>query len=307
MAPTLAAVPLFEIQADHQLTPFRQLRGGADLYENEIEELLWENLADLTGESLFPVAKQARIVGGRPDIVALDRDAKVVVVEIKRDVDRNQLAQCLEYAGWARTTSLDELASLYYRGANEFFADWQEFTGTDAPVRVRRSPRLLLVARDFHGRTGSAFEFLIENGLPVKLIRVALYEDREGRRFVDIEGEHEPEFRAEGPEEGGTETVDPTRIDGRRIELADLVEAGLLEPGQRLIWETYTATVTDAGTIRLEDGREFSTPSGAAMNAADLMAYDGWYAWRLDDEDRPRLHDLRVQLSRRAAVAPANL
>lgn len=304
-------MPLFEIQAEHQLTPFRQLRGGAELYENEIEDLLWANLADLTGESLFPIARQAPIRGGFPDILALDRDAKVVVIEIKRDVDRSQLAQCLEYAGWARTTSLDELAGLYYRGANEFFADWQEFTGTDAPVRVRRSPRLLLVARDFHGRTGSAFEFLLENGLPVKLIRVAMYEDREGRRFVDIEGEHEPEFRAEGPEEGGTETVDPTRIDGRRIEIGDLVEVGLLEPDQPLVWHrprvgaTYTATVTEGATIRLEDGREFSTPSGAAMNAANLLAYDGWYAWRLNDAAGPRLHDLRMELSRRAGTETA--
>ena len=71
-----------------------------------------------------------------------------------------------------------------------------------------------------------------------------------------------------------TQTVDPTRIEGRRIELGDLIEAGLLQPGQRLVWhrprvgETYAAEVTDGATIRLEDGREFSTPSGAAMNAA---------------------------------------
>jgi RecB family endonuclease NucS len=89
-------MPLFEVQDGHQLVPFRQRRGGVDLYEREIEDLLWENLQDLTGESLFPVTRQAQIIGGRPDIVALDRDARVVVIEVKRDVDRGQLAQCLE-------------------------------------------------------------------------------------------------------------------------------------------------------------------------------------------------------------------
>jgi hypothetical protein len=34
------------------------------------------------------------------------------------------------------------------------------------------------------------------------------------------------------------------------------------------------------------------------MSAADLLSYDGWYAWRLDDPERTRPHDLRVQLSR---------
>jgi hypothetical protein len=52
--------------------------------------------------------------------------------------------------------------------------------------------------------------------------------------------------------------------------------------------------------IRLEDGREYSTPSAAAMHAAGLQAYDGWYAWRVDNEQRPRLHDLRSELISRS-------
>ena len=109
-------MPLFENGSPTQVIPFRQLRGGAELYEREIEELLWNNFDELAGESLFRVAKQASITGGRLDMVALDRDARVVVMEIKRDVDRGQLAQCLEYAGWARTTNLDELAGILTGG-----------------------------------------------------------------------------------------------------------------------------------------------------------------------------------------------
>ncbi len=69
----------------------------------------------------------------------------------------------------------------------------------------------MLVAREFHGLTGSALYFLIEHGLPVKVIRISLYEDATGRRFVDVEGEHEPELRSNGPEEGGTETPGASR------------------------------------------------------------------------------------------------
>ena len=293
-------MPLFEIGESNQPVPFRQLSGGAELYEKEIEDLLWESFEELTGETLFRVARQPSISGGRPDIVALDHDARVIVVEIKRDVDRGQLAQCLEYAGWARTTNLDELAGMYHRGPDHFFTDWQDFTGSDTPVRIRRSPRLILVARDFHGRTGSAFDFLIENGLPVKLIHVSVYEDQQGRRFVDVEGEHEPEFSASGPEEGGTQVADPTKIEGRRVRLTDLVDAGVLQPGQTLVWNhpqvgaTHRATVTDAGALRLEDGRTFAAPSTAAIEAAGGGSFDGWYAWRLHGEGGETLHELRV-------------
>jgi hypothetical protein len=293
-------MPLFELADANELVPFRQLRGGADLYEREIEELLWNNVEELTGEPLFRVAKQAQVAGGRADMIALDHDARVVVIEIKRDVDRGQLAQCLEYAGWARTTSLDELAGLYHRGGEAFFADWQEFTQTDTPLRIRRAPQLVLVARDFQGRTRSALEFLVEHGLPVRLISVSLYEDQQGRRFIDVEGEHEAEFPTEGPEEGGTETRQSIKIDGRRVRLTDLLESGDLQPGQQLIWERpqlgqfYRATVTEAGALRLEDGREFSSPSRAAMEAAGVASYDGWYAWR--PENGESLNELRRRL-----------
>lgn len=96
-------MPLFEVKSD-VLTALRQVRGSAELYEREIESLIWGDLETMTGEALFPVARQPTITGGgRPDIVALDKTGRVVVIEIKRDVDRAQLAQTLEYAGWART------------------------------------------------------------------------------------------------------------------------------------------------------------------------------------------------------------
>lgn len=46
-------MPLFEVAAC-ELVPFRQLKGGADLYEKEIEDLLWANLEEFTRETLHP-------------------------------------------------------------------------------------------------------------------------------------------------------------------------------------------------------------------------------------------------------------
>ncbi len=43
-------MPLFEIDASSgELVPFRSLVGGADIYESEIEGLLWSNIEDLIG------------------------------------------------------------------------------------------------------------------------------------------------------------------------------------------------------------------------------------------------------------------
>jgi hypothetical protein len=292
-------MPLFEI-SEGELVPFRRLKGGADLYEKEIERLVWENLEEFTGEALFPVARQARTGhGGVADIVALDKSGRVVVFEVKRDIDRKQLAQCLEYAGWARTTSLDELAGLYHGGTGAFFSAWQEFTESSSPLVVNPHPRLFLVARDFLESTESAFDFLVESGVPVVIVRVALFEDETQRRFIDVSGEHEPELRAASGE--GVEAVDYTRIEGRPIKIADLMEAELLVPGDELIWErpqkgdSFEAIVGENGALQLRDGRAFSTPSRAAMEAASVVSCDGWYAWKVKRAGK-LLHELRKDL-----------
>ncbi len=154
-------MPLFEV-ANDELVPFRRLKGGAELYEKEIEDLLWSNLEDFTGETLFPIARQAKLpYGGIADVVAMDRTGRLVVFEVKRDIDRKQLAQCLEYAGWARTASLDELAGLYSHGEAEFWPAWQEFTSSDTPVVVNPKPKLVLIARDFQTATEETGVFVL--------------------------------------------------------------------------------------------------------------------------------------------------
>jgi hypothetical protein len=297
----MPAVPLYEIASSGDLVPFRRLTGGAELYEQEIESLLWTNPDEFLNESLLLVARQPTLAaGGRPDVVALARDARVVVIEVKREVDRGQLAQCLEYAGWARATSLDELAGMYHRGPETFFSDWQEFTGDAAPAVIVRRPRLALIARSFHGRTHSALEFLVENGVPVQIIEVSIYEDAQGRRFVNVESEHEPDLPVVA--EAQIETAPETTIEGRRISISDLLEAELLVPGDTLVWDrprvgtTYRATITENGAIAFGDGRSFATPSKAAKAAAEIPAYDGWYAWRVERLGGTLLNELRKEL-----------
>lgn len=63
----------------------------------------------------------------------------------------------------------------------------------------------------------------------------------------------------------------------------------------------YTATLLEGGRIQLADGRQFRSPSGAAMAAADVVSYDGWYAWRTSDGTS--LDDQR----RRLAPVPEDL
>jgi CBS domain-containing protein len=72
-------------------------------------------------------------------------------------------------------------------------------------------------------------------------------------------------------------------LDGRRVTITDLLEAGLLTVGDQLTFRrsggTHHATVIASGKLRLDDGQEFPTPSRAAMAAVGSIAEDGWHAW----------------------------
>jgi FAD/FMN-containing dehydrogenase len=151
-------VPINE-DRNGELVPFTRLNPAPDLYEREIERLVLKDLETFSAKPLFPVARQAHILGGGvPDILALNTTGRVVVIEVKRDVDRNHLVQCLEYEGWARLTNLDEVAGLYDVGVTEhigveaFFKGWQDFTETTTQRTIQSQLRLILIAREAGGR-----------------------------------------------------------------------------------------------------------------------------------------------------------
>ena len=88
------------------------------------------------------------------------------------------------------------------------------------------------------------------------------------------------------------------------MRIRDLVEAGLLEPGAVLVYErsqageTLEVTVTETGQLRLPDGREIRSPSGAIRQLCG-KSVDGWHAWRTA-ADGQLLHGLRLRLIREA-------
>lgn len=285
---------------------FRRLNSSADVYEADIEALFWENLEAFMGEPLFGLGRQARLPGGGiPDILALDAQGKVVVIEIKRDVDRSQLAQCLEYAGWARTTNLDELAGLYVGGPQQFFTDWQAFTGTPTPMLLDRVPRLALIARTFDARTDSALKYLRETGVPLSLVRVVFYEDAGGSRIVDVNPD---DSLAPSPVSRSQLTLTSGRAAQSSatsgVTVSDLLDDGALEPGEPIVWrrpqsgQHHTASILPNGEVLLADGRRATSLSTAA-NLLTGGNYNGWDCWTV-----PRLGGVKIG-SLRSSTTPS--
>ncbi|MGV4988980.1 restriction system modified-DNA reader domain-containing protein [Streptomyces sp. NRAIS4] len=101
----------------------------------------------------------------------------------------------------------------------------------------------------------------------------------------------------------------PYLLDGRRVTIGDLLEAGVLADHQKLTFhrprknETHHAEVTaeGGGGIRLAaSGKVFRSPSRAASVAVGSGSFDGWSAWQV--EGGQYLDGLRQQLLDQAAA-----
>ena len=96
-------------------------------------------------------------------------------------------------------------------------------------------------------------------------------------------------------------------LDGRRVAIRDLLDAGLLAVGQTLIFDRprvgrrHTALVEKGGSLLVE-GRSYTTPSRAAATAAGMAAVDGWTVWVT--EDGTSLHGLRADLLELVGLSP---
>ena len=251
---------------------------------------------------MFPLKRQAVLPsGGKPDILALDKTGRPVVVEVKRSVERTQLSQALEYAGWARDTSLDELAGLFESGSDAFFQQWQEFTESGSPVVVNPQVRVLLVARDVHPRTGDALRFLTDNNVPVRVVSVVVYQDERGKKLIDVKvlfGPHEPfaSAAATGSSAGGAPAKTTYTVNGEPVRIVHLVNAGLIAPGTTIQLTSNSVTtqaeITEDGSIALKD-QEFPFPTTAARQVVPYPV-DGWVKWRIA-ETGATLADLRAE------------
>ena len=81
--------------------------------EAQIETAI-ESVPELLGMDLLIVGRQTMTPAGPLDLLAIDADARLVVIENKRDrTPREVLAQVIDYASWVRTLTFDEVTSIY--------------------------------------------------------------------------------------------------------------------------------------------------------------------------------------------------
>lgn len=157
-----------------QLVPAPRIR-----LEKEDDLQRW--IADdpsLIGLDVLVLGREITTVSGRIDVLAMDRDGKLVVIECKRDrTPRDVIAQILDYASWVNSLSdlqLDEIVlSKTKRHVEELF---QARFGIPAPEKLNDGHSLVIVSGEFDSSSRRIVEYLAEvHGVAINTVFFSVF------------------------------------------------------------------------------------------------------------------------------------
>jgi hypothetical protein len=131
----------------------------------------------------------------RIDLLGLDKDAKLVVIELKRTEDGGHMElQAIRYAAMVSAMTFDKAVELYAahlrRDGNPAdarsrileFLDWDEADED----RFAQDVRIILVSAEFSKELTTAVMWLNDHGLDLACVRMKPYNDN-GRVLIDVQ------------------------------------------------------------------------------------------------------------------------
>lgn len=131
----------------------------------------------------------------RIDLLAIDRDANIVVIELKRTEDGGHMElQAIRYAAMVSTLTFDKAVEIftdYLRRSgsqSDARATLLEFLGWESPDEevFAQDVRIVLASAEFSKELTTAVIWLNDHGLDIKCVRLQPYQDN-GRLLIDVQ------------------------------------------------------------------------------------------------------------------------
>jgi hypothetical protein len=154
---------------------------GASISERyDLQEFIFNSPEQFFAEiglELFVLAKElspSEVVQDRIDVLAIDRDGRLVVIELKRSNHKLQLVQTIAYAAMIAKWTPEDVLSLL---TPQRRAQFDDFIGVEADA-VNREQRILLMAEAYDFEVLIAAEWLHETyGVDIVCCRLTLATD----------------------------------------------------------------------------------------------------------------------------------
>jgi hypothetical protein len=190
-------VALYQVQ-EGQLQEIKTTSFVAESLRERQDMQRWlRDSPDALGERLFVIAEEYgdfEDARRRIDLLALDEEANLVVVELKRTDDGGFMdLQAIRYAAMISTMTFEDVVR-----AHETYLQRREISGVAADrilkflgfadpdeVAVGKVPRIVLVSPEFSKEVTTTVLWLVERGLDIRCLQIQPYR-LESKFFVDI-------------------------------------------------------------------------------------------------------------------------
>ena len=155
----------------------------------DIQEWI-ENSPSILGEDLLILAKEYELPSRtRLDLLAIDKNANLVVIELKRDGSGQSVDwQAIKYASYCSAFSDEEIYRIYaaYCGIDEDAAqnEIEKFIDEE-PEKLNRTQRIILASREFHSDVVSAVLWLLDYGIEIQCIKLEPFVDDGNSLFIN--------------------------------------------------------------------------------------------------------------------------
>ncbi len=192
-------MPLYEMTAD----AFRPLSEAsfADLKVKERGDLqrLLRSQIDVLGDDLYVLAEEFgdwEDSKRRIDLLAIDPQANLVVIELKRTNDGGHMElQAIRYAGMVSAMTFERAEQIHGEFLTRIGEPAEEarnrmltFLGWEEPDEEAFAPdvRIVLVSEDFGKELTTAVLWLRERDIDIRCVRLRPYQDGE-KRLIDVQ------------------------------------------------------------------------------------------------------------------------
>lgn len=221
---------LYKIGTDGKAIPISQ--SGSDYTEQEIEALLQNNPLLVMGKPLLFIGRQVITSSSkRMDLLAIDKSARLVVIELKRGVaPRDIIAQVLDYSSWLSQLperEIEKIAKDYFQKTEAKYKTLSEayrvFSGHELDQQVGSEIVSVLFAREFTEGVTQPVSYLNENGLSIVCVQFEIYKESDGNGYFYtrlVSGD----LDEESEEENQRPTSEKVKIRSTLRKIADHLE-----------------------------------------------------------------------------------
>jgi TPR repeat protein len=139
---------------------------------------------DILGIDLLPIGRRvATAAGGCIDLLAIDGQANLVVLELKRDKAPHEImVQTLDHASWVKSLSYEQIETITKEFTGKLLGQaFSEHFGKAIPETVNASHSMVILASDWDDSSMRIMQYLAkQHGVPIHVLFMGLFKTKSG-------------------------------------------------------------------------------------------------------------------------------